>query len=66
MISTWLVEIYLNKLNMLGDLTLSSAGSEEPDNYKENLKSFEEDFRDFLEQNKVKVSSIMMINIIHI
>ena len=53
MIATWLVEIYLSKLNMLEDLAASSAGSDDIDNYKAEQKVLGDDFKGFLKQYKV-------------
>ena len=53
MIATWLVEIYLSKINMLENLAASSAGSDDIDNYKAEQRVLEDEFKGFLEQYKV-------------
>lgn len=53
MIATWLVEIYLSKINTLEDLAASSAGSDDIDNFKAEQKDLEDEFKGFLEQYKV-------------
>ncbi|KAF0458989.1 vacuolar protein sorting protein 18 [Gigaspora margarita] len=50
MISTWLVEIYLSKINMFEDLTASGAGTEDTSNYKAEQRVLEGEFKNFLEQ----------------
>lgn len=54
MIATWLVEIYLSKINLLEDLAASSAGSEDTSNCKAEQKALEDEFKVFLEQYKVR------------
>jgi hypothetical protein len=53
MIATWLVEIYLSKINTLEDLAASSAGSDDIGNFKAEQKDLEDEFKGFLEQYKV-------------
>ncbi|CAG8658675.1 5183_t:CDS:10, partial [Cetraspora pellucida] len=52
MIATWLVEIYLSKINLLEDLTASGSGSDDTSNYKAEQKALEGEFQNFLEQFK--------------
>ncbi|KAK9767863.1 tethering complex subunit [Basidiobolus ranarum] len=47
-IGTWLVEIYLNKLNVLEDLVMGSVGPEEKRNYQEEQRILTEEFYAFL------------------
>ena len=54
MIATWLVEIYLSKINTLEDLAASSAGSDDIDNFKAEQKDLEDEFKGFLEQYPIK------------
>lgn len=60
MICTWLVEIYLSKLNLLEDLTASGAGSVDTTNYNVEQKELEEEFKGFLRDNKVKYIIVFM------
>ena len=53
MIATWLVEIYLSKINMLEDLVASNAGSDDIENYKAAQKELDDEFEGFLKQYKV-------------
>ena len=53
MIATWLVEIYLSKINMLEDLAASNAGSDDVGNFKAEQKVLEDEFKAFLDQYKV-------------
>ncbi|CAG8549918.1 24581_t:CDS:10 [Cetraspora pellucida] len=52
MIATWLVEIYLSKINLLEDLTASGSSSDDTSNYKAEQKALEGEFQNFLEQFK--------------
>ncbi|KAK9761063.1 tethering complex subunit [Basidiobolus ranarum] len=51
-IGTWLVEIYLNKLNALEDLATGSLELEETRNYQEEHKILTEEFHGFLQSYK--------------
>jgi len=61
MIATWLVEIYLNKINMLEDQTAASAGSDEARNFLAEQKFLEEEFRVFLDTHKVNNNEIVNV-----
>ena len=59
MIATWLVEIYLNKINMLEDQTTASAGSDEANNLLAEQKFVEDEFKVFLDEFKVNNNGII-------
>ncbi|CAG8446869.1 13007_t:CDS:10, partial [Dentiscutata heterogama] len=64
MIATWLVEIYLSKINMYEDLTASGAGTEDTSNYKAEQGALEEEFKKFLEQFKANLDKRTTYNLI--
>ncbi|CAG8471874.1 10031_t:CDS:10 [Dentiscutata erythropus] len=64
MIATWLVEIYLSKINMYEDLTASGAGTEDTSNYKAKQEALEEEFKNFLEQFKANLDKRTTYNLI--
>ncbi|CAB4425152.1 unnamed protein product [Rhizophagus irregularis] len=64
MIATWLVEIYLSKINTLEDLAASSAGSDDIDNFKVEQKDLEDEFKGFLEQYKADLDKKTTYNLI--
>ncbi|KAF9575733.1 hypothetical protein EC968_001923 [Mortierella alpina] len=51
-ICTWLVEIYLSKMNQLEDLAASSAADSDVQNFQAEQITLEDDFKGFLETNK--------------
>ncbi|CAI2181674.1 1175_t:CDS:10 [Funneliformis geosporum] len=63
-IATWLVEIYLSKINMLENLAASSAGSDDINNYKAEQNVLEEEFKGFLEQYKADLDKKTTYNLI--
>ncbi|KAF9428590.1 hypothetical protein BGZ94_001853 [Podila epigama] len=50
---TWLVEIYLSKLNQLEDLAASSAADSDVQNLEAEQSVLEDEFKGFLETNKM-------------
>ncbi|CAG8483434.1 620_t:CDS:10 [Paraglomus occultum] len=64
MIATWLVEIYLNKINMLEDQTTASAGSDEVNNLLAEQKFVEDEFRVFLDEYKANLDKRTTYNLI--
>ncbi|KAF8953441.1 hypothetical protein CPC16_003759 [Podila verticillata] len=52
-ICTWLVEIYLSKLNQLEDLAASSAADSDVQNLMAEQRVLEDEFKAFLETNKM-------------
>ncbi|KAG0051168.1 hypothetical protein BGZ83_004029 [Gryganskiella cystojenkinii] len=52
-ICTWLVEIYLNKMNQLEDQTESSAADSDVQNLQAEQNVLEDEFKGFLETNKM-------------
>ncbi|KAG0324912.1 hypothetical protein BG000_002004 [Podila horticola] len=52
-ICTWLVEIYLSKLNQLEDLAASSAADSDVQNLMAEQSVLEDEFKAFLETNKM-------------
>jgi hypothetical protein len=53
MLATWLVEIFLSKLNQLEDVAASEAASDEAENYKAEKIMLEDDVKQFLKTYKV-------------
>ncbi len=53
MIATWLVEIYLSKINTLEDFIATRANPEDTSNHKSEQETLEEEFRNFLDTYKV-------------
>ena len=53
MLATWLVEIFLAKLNDLEDVAASEGASEDADNVRVERAILEDDLRDFLRSHKV-------------
>ncbi|RIA95939.1 Pep3/Vps18/deep orange family-domain-containing protein [Glomus cerebriforme] len=64
MIATWLVEIYLSKINMLEDLAASSAGSDDISNFKAEQTVLEDEFKGFLEQYRTDLDKKTTYNLI--
>lgn len=54
MLATWLVEIFLAKLNDLEDVAASEGASEDADNVRVERAILEDDLRDFLRSHKVR------------
>lgn len=54
MLATWLVEIFLSKINHLEDVALSEGSSEEGENLVLERHLLEEDMREFLRAYKVR------------
>ncbi|KAG9067424.1 hypothetical protein KI688_012207 [Linnemannia hyalina] len=52
-ICTWLVEIYLSKMNQLEDLAASSAADSDVQNLQAEQTVLEDEFKGFLETNKM-------------
>ena len=53
MIATWLVEIFLSKINQLEDIAAAEAASDDVDNYHAEKLIIEDDLRQFLQQYQV-------------
>lgn len=53
MLATWLVELYLGKLNNLDDVVASEGASQDTDNVKAERTIIEEELRSFLQTYKV-------------
>ncbi|KAG0263918.1 hypothetical protein DFQ27_001570 [Actinomortierella ambigua] len=51
-LSVWLVELYLNKLNQLEDLAASAVSDSDSQNLHAEQKLLEDEFKGFLETNK--------------
>lgn len=54
MLATWLVEIYLSKINQLEDIAASESASDDAENYHAEKSIIEDDLRLFLQQYKVR------------
>lgn len=54
MLATWLVEIFLSKINQLEDMAASERVSDDVDNIKVEKGIIEDDFRQFLSTYKVR------------
>jgi len=52
MLATWLVEMYLSKINQLEDIAASEAASEDVENYHTEKSIIEDDLKQFLQQYK--------------
>lgn len=52
MLATWLVEIYLSKINQLEDIAASESASDDVENYHIEKSIIEDDFKQFLQQYK--------------
>jgi acetylglutamate kinase len=55
MLATWLVEIFLSKLNQLEDIAASEAASEEAENFKAEKMMLEDDMKQFLKTYRVSL-----------
>jgi hypothetical protein len=55
MLATWLVEIYLSKINELEDVAAAEAASTNVENYRVEQEMLEEELRQFLVTYKVCV-----------
>ncbi|CAG8582248.1 14325_t:CDS:10 [Acaulospora morrowiae] len=64
MIATWLVEIYISKINTIEDLAASSASSEDTSNYKAEQRVLENEFKEFLDQFKGNLDKRTTYNLI--
>ncbi|CAG8443250.1 6027_t:CDS:10 [Acaulospora colombiana] len=64
MIATWLVEIYISKINTIEDLAASSASSEDISNFRAEQKVLENEFKEFLEQFKGNLDKRTTYNLI--
>jgi len=53
MLATWLVEIYLSKINQLEDIAASEAASDDVENYHTEKSIIEDDLKSFLQTYKV-------------
>jgi hypothetical protein len=58
MLATWLVEIFLSKINHLEDVALSEGSTEEGENLTAEKSILEEDMREFLRSYKVRRSCV--------
>ena len=52
MLATWLVEIYLSKINQLEDIAASEAASDDAENYIAEKAIIEDDLKQFLQEHK--------------
>ncbi|CAG8443951.1 10866_t:CDS:10 [Ambispora leptoticha] len=64
MIATWLVEIFLSKINLLEDKAASGAGVEESESYKTEQKLLVDDFKTFLQTYKTDLDKRTTYNLI--
>lgn len=55
MLATWLVEIYLSKINQLEDIAAAESASDDAENYKTERAIVEDDLKHFLQQYKVSL-----------
>lgn len=55
MLATWLVEIYLSKINQLEDIAAAESASDDVENYRTERTIVEDDLKQFLQQYKVSV-----------
>lgn len=53
MLATWLVEIFLSKINHLEDIAAAESASDDVENYKVERAIVEDDLKQFLQQYKV-------------
>lgn len=53
MLATWLVEIFLSKINQLEDIAAAESASDDAENYKTERAIVEDDLKQFLQQYKV-------------
>lgn len=53
MLATWLVEIYLSKINHLEDIAASESASDDVENYRAERIIIEDDLKQFLQQYRV-------------
>ena len=53
MLATWLVEIFLAKINQLEDVAAAERGSDDVENFKAEQGLMEDDMRQFLSTYKV-------------
>lgn len=58
MLATWLVEIYLSKINQLEDIAAAESASDDVENYRTERAIVEEDLKQFLQQYKVRIRSV--------
>ena len=63
MLATWLVEIYLSKMNQLEDVSAAERASEDADNYLAEKLMIEEDLRQFLKTYQVRLPSLLLIEL---
>lgn len=56
MLATWLVEIYLSKINQLEDIAAAESASDDVENYRTERAIVEEDLKQFLQQYKVSLT----------
>lgn len=54
MLATWLVEIYLSKINQLEDIAAAERASEDVENLKVEQSLIEDEMRQFLNTYKVR------------
>lgn len=64
MLATWLVEIYLSKLNTLEDIIAAEAAASVVDDMKTELKLMEEDIRNFLTTYQANLDKKVMYELI--
>lgn len=57
MLATWLVEVYLSKINQLEDIAAAESASDDAENYKTERVIVEDDLKHFLQQYKVSPSA---------
>lgn len=56
MLATWLVEIYLSKINQLEDIAAAERAADDVENFKAEQSMLEDDMRQFLSTYKVSLS----------
>lgn len=57
MLATWLVEIYLSKINQLEDIAAAERASEDVENLKVEQGLIEDEMRQFLNTYKVRTDN---------
>lgn len=60
MLATWLVEIFLSKINQLEDIAAAERASDDVENFKAEQGLVEDDMRQFLSTYKVSICSFLL------
>lgn len=64
MLATWLVEIYLSKINQLEDIAASESASDDVENYRAERAIVEDDLKHFLQQYKDNLDKTTVFSLI--